>query len=666
VCGIAGFIDTSASRSTEDLIATVERMSSQLRHRGPDDAGVWVDPPSGAAFGHRRLSIIDLTAAGHQPMVSHSGRWVLSYNGEIYNYVDLRRELVQHGVTLRGTSDTEVLLEYVDRFGFRTALERVDGMFALAAWDTEERVLNLARDRMGEKPLYYGWAGPALVFASELKALTAHPGFQTRVDLSALTAYLRLSYVPGPLSIYEGVAKLPPGCFLQIHPHRSQVLPAPVPYWQLPVARGVEGTTQGELLEQLDVTLRAAVSSRMVADVPVGAFLSGGIDSSLVVALMQQASSASVRTFSIGFDEAAYNEAEYARAVAHHLGTEHHELYVSSSQALDVVPRLPQMYDEPFADSSQIPTFLVSEMTRQHVTVALSGDAGDELFGGYDRYRLHTATWRTLNAVPPRIRAAAASAVQHVDVGSWDRVGRVLNPLVPSKYRQARLGDRAHKVAGLLAAQNPSDTYRMLMSHWQQPESVVLGGREPSLLLGDSSQWPAQLSALGQIMYVDALTYLPDDILVKVDRAAMAVGLETRVPLLAPAVVEFAARIPDSLRIRRGRGKWLLRTLLHRYVPAELVERPKMGFGVPIGGWLRGPLRPWAEDLLSPGALRSNGYLDVSAVRHAWDLHLSGTRDLKYQLWNVLMFLEWDRLRIRQPGLVVDIDRSGPINHQRS
>jgi asparagine synthase (glutamine-hydrolysing) len=648
VCGIAGFVDPSLRRTQDELVALATDMATTLRHRGPDDAGVWADPATGVAFGHRRLSIIDLSESGHQPMVSRSGRWVLTYNGEIYNFADLRAELSDQGVRFRGSSDTEVLLEYLDHHGPDETLRRADGMFALAAWNTRERVLLLARDRLGEKPLYYGRAGSSIVFGSELKALRVHPELRTTVDTSALTALLRLSYVPAPLSIYEDVAKLPPGHLLEIHP-LDPTFPDPRPYWEMPVVDLPDDRSEAELLDGLDDVLRRAVASRMVADVPVGAFLSGGIDSSLVVALMQQAGGPRVRTFSIGFEEDGYDEAQHAAAVARHLGTDHEELYVSSARALDVVPRLPEMYDEPFADSSQIPTYLVSEMTRRHVTVALSGDAGDELFGGYDRYRVHLALWRVLGTLPPRLREAAGRGVRRVDVGSWDRVGARVNPLLPRRYRQSRLGDRAHKAAGLLTSAGPHETYRMLMSHWQDPTSVVTGATEPDLLLADSRRWPAELSRLGQVMYVDSLTYLPDDILTKVDRASMAVSLETRVPFLAPSVVEYAAGLPDHLRIQRGRGKWLLRTLLDRYVPAELVDRPKMGFGVPIGHWLRGPLRPWAEDLLSPASLRGEGHLDVDVVRQAWQQHLSGSRDLKYPLWNVLMFLEWTRAQTGQP-----------------
>lgn len=647
MCGIAGFIDPSGRRSAAELTSVAEAMAATLRHRGPDDSGVWIDPAMGVALGHRRLSIIDLSPTGHQPMKSRSGRWVLSYNGEIYNFPEIRAELEASGVRFRGTSDTEVMLVHLDRYGVEATLRRVDGMFALAAWDTERQVLLLARDRLGEKPLYYGRAGAALVFGSELKALRAHPGFATTVDASALTAMLRLGYVPSPLSIYQGVSKLPPGHFLEVRPNDPGALPTPQSYWTFPVVRGDDGRSEADVLDGLDSVLRAAVRSRMVADVPVGAFLSGGIDSSLVVALMKD-SGAIVRTFSIGFEEAEYNEAQHAAAVARHLGTEHHELYVTSGQALDVVPRLPAIYDEPFADSSQIPTYLVSEMTRRHVTVALSGDAGDELFGGYDRYRIHLAMWRLLGTVPRPARRATGRAVRRVEVGTWDRVGRRLNPALPKRYRQQRLGDRAHKAAGLLEASGPHETYRMLMSHWQQPTDLVPGAHEPDLVIADPSRWPQGLSRLGQVMYVDALTYLPDDILTKVDRASMAVSLETRVPFLAPAVVEYAAAIPDSLRIRHGRGKWLLRTLLERYVPVSIVDRPKMGFGVPIGSWLRGPLRPWAEDLLSAGSLADEGHLNVGVVRTAWEHHLHGGRDLKYPLWNVLMYLEWARAQAGQ------------------
>ena len=641
MCGIAGFVDPTCERSHDELVSVADDMSGAVRHRGPDDAGAWADPACGVAFGHRRLSVIDLSPLGHQPMVSSSGRWVLTYNGEIYNYPALRAELAREGARFRGHSDTEVLLEHLDRHGIEGTLRRLDGMFALAAWDTRDRVLALARDRMGEKPLYYGYIGRTLVFASDLASVRAHPDSSLRVDASAVAGLLRLGYVPGPLSIYEEIAKLPPGHVVELRPHEPGPAPEPRPWWTMPVRRAQDDIPLEQRVDELDAVLREAVASRMVADVPVGAFLSGGIDSSLVVALMRQVASGPVRTYTIGFEETDYDEATHAAAVARHLGTEHHEFRLSPAEALDVVPRLPEIYSEPFADSSQVPTFLVSQMTRQHVTVALSGDGGDELFGGYDRYRTHLALWRLLRVAPPPLRRAAARGVRAVGVGTWDRVGRAVNPMLPIRHRQARLGDRAHKAAGLLEASGPHETYRMLMSHWHEPERLLPGVRESSLLLADPDRWPSELSRLGQVMHVDALTYLPDDILVKVDRAAMAVSLETRVPLLAPAVVEHAAGIPDDLRLRRGSGKWLLRQVLHRYVPQALVDRPKMGFGVPIGSWLRGPLRPWAEDLLAEDALARTGLLDPAPVREAWTDHLGGHRDLKYPLWNVLMFQQW-------------------------
>lgn len=648
MCGIAGLVDATLASSASELAGRAEAMASTLAHRGPDDHGVWTDPAVGVAFGHRRLSIIDLSSHGHQPMMSGSGRWVLIFNGEIYNYKQLRSVLAQRGVHMRGTSDTEVLLEYIEHFGLVKALQAVDGMFAFAGWDRSRRVLVLARDRMGEKPLYYGTIGRSLVFASELKAIRAHPDFQARLDPSAVTAFLRLSYVPAPLSIYEGIVKLPAGSYLEVPDGRPCSQLRPTTYWNLPALRAVDEPPN--LLEELDSTLTAAVASRMIADVPIGAFLSGGIDSSLVVALMQRLSAQPVHTFSIGFEDAAYNEAAYANSVARYLGTDHHELYVSSTDTLDVVPKLPSMYDEPFADSSQVPTFLVSQMTRAHVTVALSGDGGDELFGGYSRYLLHMQMWHALGRTPSFARMAAARAIRAIEVDAWDILGRPVNRLLPRRTRQPHFGDKAHKVARLLAATSPRDTYRIMMSHWQHPESVVVGGREPPLPPGDAVDWPQELSMLGQMMYLDARTYLPDDILVKVDRAAMAVGLETRVPLLAPSVIELAARIPDRLRIHRGRGKIILRSLLHRYIPKQLVERPKMGFGVPIGSWMRGPLRPWVEDLLAPESLAGFGLLDAEIVRNTWAEHISGKYDHKYQLWNVLMLLEWHRITRESGG----------------
>ncbi|MGZ5257189.1 MAG: asparagine synthase (glutamine-hydrolyzing), partial [Burkholderiales bacterium] len=585
------------------MTTVVERMADTLFHRGPDDSGTWIDKDAGIALGHRRLSIIDLSPEGHQPMTSHSGRYVMAYNGEIYNFRELRKELERDGVQWRGHSDTEVMLAAFEAWGVEGALQRFNGMFAFALWDRNEKALHLARDRLGEKPLYYGWAGKTFLFASELKALKAHPAWRAEIDRNALAAYLRHNYVPAPYSIYTGIAKLPPGHRIKLTAHDT----GPVrtePYWSLREAAeaGVANPLDVDdetAVEGLDRLLRDAIARRMVADVPVGVFLSGGIDSSTVVALMQAQSSRPVRSFSIGFAEEAYNEARHAKAVAQHLGTDHTELYVTPQQAMSVIPKLPLIYDEPFADSSQIPTFLVSELARKHVAVTLSGDGGDELFCGYVRYFWGRRIWNRIGRLPYRLRTLTAAALRSLSPSSWNVLFAGMNRLMSSTAVGELTGDRVHKLANVLAVSSPDALYHGLVSHWPQPQSMVHGSREPLTALTDRTQW-ARLSDFTQrMMFLDAVTYLPDDILVKVDRASMAVSLEARVPMLDHRVVEFAWRVPLSRKNRNDQGKWLLRQVLYRYVPPALIDRPKMGFGVPIDSWLRGPLRGWAEDLLS-------------------------------------------------------------------
>lgn len=638
MCGIAGYISQHTALS-EPL---ARRMAQRIVHRGPDGAGVWCDTNAGVALAHRRLAILDLSEAGQQPMVSAGGRLVLSFNGEIYNHAALRAEIVAAGWSAgwNGHSDTETLLAALRHWGVRGALERVNGMFAFALWDTVERTLFLARDRMGEKPLYYGRSGDTFLFGSELKALTAHPDWQGEVNRDALALYMRHNYVPAPWSIYRGIAKLPPAHFVAIR-DRGRAVGEPVCYWSLAsVAERGSAAAAGDpaaLTDELEALLRDAVGQRMVADVPLGAFLSGGYDSTTVVALMQAQSPRPVQTFTIGFHEAGYNEAQHAKAVARHLGTEHTELYVTPAEALAVIPKLPSIYDEPFGDSSQIPTFLVSQLARQHVTVSLSGDGGDELFCGYNRYLLGYNIWQKLGWLPTPLRGALAAFLRRAPGHALDRMQRML----PPKLQVSSLPDRLPKLADVLTLRDGQAFYRSLISNDKNPTALVLGSQEPETVLSRPDALPTLPGLRERMMYMDMMSYLPDDILTKVDRASMAVSLEARVPLLDHRLVEFAWRVPTEYKYRDGQGKWLLRQVLYRYVPRALMDRPKMGFGVPIEHWLRGPLRDWAEDLLDEQRLREEGFFDPVPIRRMWQEHLSGARRWHYYLWNVLMFQAW-------------------------
>lgn len=635
MCGLTGF--WSPSPLGDDAQALVRQMALPLRERGPDAEGTWLDRAAGLALGHRRLSILDLSAEGHQPMVSPSGRFVIAYNGEVYNYRDLRRQIDARspGTRWRGGSDTEVMLAAIETWGLEPALERFVGMFAFALWDREERALHLVRDRVGIKPLVYGRAGRSLVFGSTLAALRAHPDFDPEIDRGALAAYLRYNCVPAPHTIHVHAKKVLPGTIVTFRASgdegRANVYWSAERVWtQAEPFRGDER----EAIEQLESTLREAVRLRMIADVPVGAFLSGGIDSSTVVALMQQESPRPVRTYSIGNERADYDEGESAAAVARYLGTDHTALTVTSADALAIISELPRMFDEPFADSSQIPTFLVSRLARRDVTVALSGDGGDELFGGYNRHLWGPRVWRILRMIPASVRALAAKPVLAQDPEVLNRwlapVGEQIGVRLP--------GDKLHKLARVLPVPSAEALYQLLQTHWDDPAALVVGANEeaprPPL-----AQPPSDFAT--RMMLGDLIGYLPDDILTKVDRASMAVSLEARVPLLDHRVVELAARLPSRMKIRHRRGKHLLRELLARHVPRTLWERPKMGFGVPLAHWLRGPLRPWAEDLLAEDRLHCEGLLDASRVQRRWRDFVDKQRGSSHEFWDLLILRSW-------------------------
>jgi asparagine synthase (glutamine-hydrolysing) len=635
MCGIAGFLNRLAHNNTDQLRSLVTGMTDAIAYRGPDDSGFWADPAAGIALGHRRLSIIDLSAFGHQPMAGANGDLMIVFNGEVYNFQELRTGLEGLGFRFRGHSDTEVMLAAIEQWGLDASVRRFNGMFAFALWDRDKHELSLCRDRLGKKPLYYGWCGNTFLFGSELKALRAHPAFNAEIDRNAVALYLRLGYIPAPYSIYRGIYKLSAGTHLTVGTEDSGGNPAPVAYWSAREAaeRGVRNRIAGfdDAIGELDALLRSAVGLRMIADVPLGAFLSGGIDSSLVVSLMQALGSQPVKTFCIGFEEHTHNEAIHARAVAKHLGTDHTEMILTPAQALDIVPRLPRMFDEPFADSSQVPTFLVSEMARRDVTVSLTGDGGDELFAGYSAYTSSMRFFEKYGSLPMPVRSSAAWLMHGLSQSLWNRI-------LPGNGVSTG-GARIHRLASTLRQPTEETIYRNLRSHWEDPESVVLGSSEPPtpFTTGES----AGLGNMTEkMMLLDSLVYLPDDILVKVDRASMAVSLEARCPLLDYRLFEFAWRVPLEFKQRNGKGKWILRELLNRYIPREIVDRPKSGFAIPVAKWLRGPLRGWAEELLNERRLRQQGIVDAAAVRHTWEEHLAGY-DWSERLWAVLMLESW-------------------------
>ncbi|WP_338802640.1 asparagine synthase (glutamine-hydrolyzing) [Pseudomonas sp. RSB 5.4] len=623
MCGFSGFFTPKADASSStDLL---KKMGDTLLHRGPDDHGEWLGAEGRIGLSHRRLAIVDISAAGHQPMSSQCGRYVIAFNGEIYNHLDLREKLITEGWTeaWKGHSDTETLLACFTCWGVEKTLVATVGMFAIALWDLQDRKLTLARDRLGEKPLYWGWQGDVLLFGSELKSLKVHPSFKAEINRDAISLFMRHNYIPAPLSIYQGIQKLLPGHYVSIKVEDFSKSCQPRAYWKLndAINNGLKKQFAGsdvEAIDALEHQLNKSIQGQMLSDVPLGAFLSGGVDSSTIVSLMQAQSSRPVKTFTIGFNEPGYNEAEHALAVSEHLRTEHSEIYVGSNDALSLIPKLPHIYCEPFADSSQIPTFLISQMAREHVTVSLSGDAGDELFGGYNTYQMSPKIWNNLSKAPLPLRQGLQTLL-------------AAGP-VPEKLK---------KLSNVMPSTSGEDFYRRLISHWQNPDELVLGGHEPMTILNNCNDWPATDSYQNWMMAIDSATYMVDDILVKVDRAAMANSLETRVPMLDHRVVEFAWTLPLHMKIRNGKGKWILREVLYRHVPRELIERPKKGFSIPVGAWLRGPLKDWAETLLGEVRLRNEGFFSVPLVRKIWSEHLKGRVDHSTKLWSILMFQAW-------------------------
>lgn len=645
MCGIVGFWKIGAENN-EALKKEVSIMADTLSYRGPDDKGIYVNE-KGVALGHRRLSILDLSLKGHQPMESFGGRYVIVYNGEVYNYKELKKELENDfNIKFKSDTDTEVVLAGFEVWGIEETLKRMNGMFAIALWDKKERELFLVRDRIGIKPLYYGVQNGILFFASELKAIRANRFFKPEIDRNALALFFRHNYIPAPYSIYKNVKKLEPAHYAVIDRNLNIDIKC---YWNVKEIseKGIKNPidlSERDAIFELEKLLLDSVKKRMIADVPLGAFLSGGIDSSAVVALMQAQSNVPVKTFTIGFYEDNYNEAKFAKDVAKHLGTDHTELYVTPKETIGVIPKLPDMYDEPFSDSSQIPTFLVSQLTRRYVTVSLSGDGGDETFGGYNRYFWADNIWEKINFMPLILRSQITKIISLFSPEFIDNFFKTIEVIVPEKFKQTLYGDKLHKLSEILTSRSPDEIYKRLISHWKSPETLVLNSIEPKIIIDDFFRIKNLIPEFkDRMMFFDLMTYLPDDILTKVDRASMSVSLEARVPILDHRIVEFSKRLPLSFKIKNGKSKWILRQVLYKYVPKELVERPKMGFGVPIDNWIRDPLRDWAEDLLDEKKIKRDEFLNPEPIRKLWKEHLSGKRNWQYLLWDVLMFQAWKK-----------------------
>ncbi len=620
-------------------------MANTLVHRGPDNSGTWFDQEVGIAFGHKRLSIIDVSVAGHQPMISADGQFVITYNGEVYNFQELRQELKKKGHSFNGHSDTEVILASFVEWGVEASLEKFNGMFAFAVWDRRNRLLWLVRDRIGEKPLYYGVQNGTLFFASELKAIRAHPDFTPHVERNVLASFLRYSYVPAPYSIYRGIRKLLPGHYISLNSPTDTIQSQL--YWSLEsvVQKGQHNPFSGseeEAIDELEIRLKKTVKSRMVSDVPLGAFLSGGIDSSTIVALMQAQSDRPVNTFTIGFHEHEFNEAVHAKRIAEHLGTNHTELYVSQQEAIDVIPKLPEMYDEPFADSSQIPTHLISALAREHVTVTLSGDSGDELFAGYNRYLVAERLWKVARRIPNALKNRTVDLLEGISPESVARFYGSIEGILPRRMKVSQPSEKFYKLARVLrTTSTPHVVYQRIVSIIQKPEEFLASGCEVKTKIDDVSLWHEIDDAILTMIYLDLMTYHPDDILQKIDRAAMNVSLETRVPYLDHKLVEFIMGLPLRMKIHNGSSKWILRKVLYRHVPQQLMDRPKMGFAVPVGDWIRGSMREWAEELIDKKRIEEEGYFNAQRVGEMWEQHLSGKYNRTHELWNILMFQAW-------------------------
>ena len=635
MCGIAGYLG-----EVKHPIDCLTKMADAISHRGPDNMGVWSDHNPSIGFAHSRLSILDLSSAGNQPMHSLSGNYVIIFNGEIYNHKSIRSEL--ESINRRnwlGHSDTETLLAAIEEWGLKKTLVKAKGMFAIALWDKSSNKLSLACDRIGEKPLYYGWVNNQFVFSSELKSIKVFPEFNNRIDTNSLALFLRFNSIPAPYSIYKDIFKLEPGQIVEINSQSSKL--EKYKFWSLEEVykNGSENKFRGssvQAINQLENILSEAVSSQMQSDVPLGAFLSGGIDSSTIVALMQSYSSSQVNTFTIGFNSKEFDESKHAEMVANHLGTNHFNKFVTEKDALDVIPNLPDIYDEPFADSSQIPTYLVSKFAKEKVTVALSGDAGDELFGGYNRYIFSQKMFKNISKTPDSIKKLMSKIMFSISEENWNFI---LGRLMRNQY--SNIGHKIHKTANIVSSKSIRDLHFKLISQIQNPSDWLKDSNEYESVFNDNEDRFKELDSVEIMMAYDLISYLPTDILTKVDRAAMSVSLETRVPFLDPDVIQFSASIPMKFKIRNGVTKWLLREVLYKHVPKDLIERPKMGFAVPLAEWLRGPLKDWAESLLDEKRLHQEGFFNVEFVRDKWSEHISGRRNWSHQLWNVLMFQAW-------------------------